>query len=66
MINNQQRICPVCGTGKCQFRDGIMCRSYVCASGIFKGETNERHHKGADKIMDLFNSLNITNTQWER
>lgn len=41
------RICPVCGTGSCKFRDGIICRSWVCAEGIFNGTSG---NKGGDKL----------------
>lgn len=44
-------ICPVCGTGSCQFRDGIMCRSWVCAEGIYKGTSG---HKGVDKMNTAY------------
>ena len=26
-----EQICPKCATGTCPWRDGIMCRNYVCA-----------------------------------
>jgi len=25
------QLCPKCATGTCPWRDGIMCRNYVCA-----------------------------------
>ena len=43
----ENKICPVCGTGECKFRDGIMCRSWVCSEGIYKGTTG---NKGVDKL----------------
>lgn len=34
------RICPICGTGKCQFRNGVMCGAWICASGLMGGGRN--------------------------
>lgn len=31
------KICPICGTGNCQFRNGIMCDAWICASGMIDG-----------------------------
>lgn len=45
------RICPVCGTGSCKFRDGIMCRSWVCSEGIYKGTSG---NKGVDKLNTAY------------
>ena len=45
------KICPVCGTGSCKFRDGIMCRSWVCSEGIYKGTS---WHKGVDKMNTAY------------
>ena len=45
------KICPVCGTGNCQYRDGIMCRSWVCASGVYKGTSG---NKGIDKLNEAY------------
>lgn len=46
------KICPVCGTGECQYRDGIMCRSWVCSEGIYTGTSG---HKGIDKLNAAYN-----------
>lgn len=47
----RNQICPVCGTGSCKFRDGIMCRSWVCSEGIYKGTSD---HKGVDKLNNAY------------
>jgi len=26
-----EQLCPKCATGECPWRNGIMCRNYVCA-----------------------------------
>ena len=26
-----EQLCPKCATGTCPWRDGVMCRNYVCA-----------------------------------
>lgn len=47
----RNQICPVCGTGSCQFRDGIICRSWVCSQGIYKGTSG---NKGVDKLNNAY------------
>ena len=55
------RICPVCGTGSCEFRDGIMCRSWVCSKGIYKGTSG---NKGVDKLNTAYHqSVSATGFQ---
>lgn len=44
MKNN---VCPVCGTGTCKFRDGIICRSWVCSEGVYKVHSG---NKGINKL----------------
>ena len=52
------RICPVCGTGSCKFRDGIMCRSWVCSEGIYKGTSG---NKGVDKVNNAYHQGDSAN-----
>ena len=45
------RICPACSTGSCKFRDGIICRSWVCSEGIYEGTSG---NKGVDKLNSAY------------
>ncbi len=40
------QICPKCATGICPWRDGIMCRNYVC-------ERDDMEKGNADLFKDL-------------
>ena len=53
----RNQICPVCGTGACEFRDGIMCRSWVCSKGIHKGTSG---NKGVDKVNAAYHQSDTT------
>ena len=41
-----EQLCPKCATGTCPWRDGIMCRNYVCAR-------DDVDRRGEDLIKDL-------------
>ena len=41
-----EQICPKCATGTCPWRDGIMCRYYVCAR-------DDADRRGDDLLKDL-------------
>ena len=43
---NMEQICPKCATGTSPWRDGIMCRNYVCAR-------DDAGNRGADILKDL-------------
>ena len=53
-------VCPACGTGTCTHRDGIMCRAWVCASGVFKGGSSvppNGDFMNNPGMADLFGSI---------
>ena len=41
-----EQFCPKCATGTCPWRDGIMCRNYVCAR-------DDVGKSGEDLLKDL-------------
>ena len=43
-----EQLCPKCATGTCPWRDGIMCRNYVCAR-------DDVGKSGEDLLKDLPN-----------
>ena len=46
----QKPICPICATGKCQFRTGIACGAWICASGMMNdGRQKQTNDYGAGK-----------------
>ena len=48
------KICPICGTGDCQFRNGIMCGAWICASGLMDGgkDTSGNGYTPGQKVFD--------------
>ena len=44
--SEMDQICPKCATGSCPWRDGIMCRNYVCAR-------DDVGKSGEDLLKDL-------------
>ena len=41
-----EQLCPKCATGTCPWRDGIMCRNYVCVR-------DDVGKSGEDLLKDL-------------
>ena len=44
-----EQICPKCATGSCPFRDGIYCRSTICAR-----DDHPNNDSNFSAIKDLF------------
>ena len=55
-VNNQ--ICPICATGECQYRNGIMCGAWVCAAGKMKdGKGNAVGGPSDNTVVEMLRSM---------
>lgn len=59
----QKPICPICATGKCKFRNGIICGAWICASGMMTdgrqnqtGDDDQAKSRGPslDEMLEIF------------
>ena len=64
-----EKLCPKCATGTCVYRNGIMCRAYVCMrdenkspfdfDALFQNHAAPHPNQGFAGIQDLFGAAGM-------
>ena len=52
MSRQLPQLCPTCSQGHCEYRDGILCRAYICAKR--NGGDARKSYEG---LMGILNTL---------